>query len=396
MAQARTQLLMDATKGYVVSTYVRQPIVLVKGAGSQVWDSDGKEYIDCFPGFGTAGLGHCHPAVVQAVQMQSERLIHVANNFYNERQGIVAQKLIERSFPGKCFFSNSGAEANEAAIKIARRFGHASGRYEIITMLNSFHGRTVAALTATGQKKYQEGFDPLVPGFRHVAFNDITALSQEISDKTVAVVIELIQGEGGIYIADKAYVQAIRRLCDEKGLLLIIDEVQTGCGRTGQLFCFQHYGVVPDIMTLAKAIGGGLPLGVTIAGRTVCDVLTPGTHASTYGGNPLVCAAALAVLETIEKENLLQQVQDKGALLYSLLAALQKKYSIIKEIRGIGLMLGIELTMPGAEIVRQCLDKGLIVNCTHDTVIRFLPAMTISREQLMQAVEIFETVIKNI
>jgi acetylornithine/N-succinyldiaminopimelate aminotransferase len=285
-------------KDCVLGTYTKLPLVFVKGKGSRLWDIHDKEYLDFFPGWGVGGLGHCHPKVVSAIRDQAPRLIFVANNFYNLPQAKLAQEIIHRSFPGKVFFCNSGAEANEGAIKLARKFG--KGRYEVITFDNSFHGRTLAAITATGQKKYQEGFHPLPEGFKHVPFNDLAAVERAVTDKTAAVMLELIQGEGGIHVAGKDFVQGLRRLCDEKKLLLIVDEVQTGIGRTGKFFCYQHYGITPDAMTLAKALGGGMPIGVMVVKNEFADVLGPGTHASTFGGSPLVCRAALAVLKAVQ------------------------------------------------------------------------------------------------
>lgn len=378
---------------YVMSTYGRIPIVIVKGKGLKVRDLDGNEYLDFFPGWAVTGLGHCHPKVVNAVRNYLKKIIHVSNNYYNVLQGKLAQKIIENSFEGKVFFCNSGAEANEGAIKLARSYGNASGgRYEIITMENSFHGRTLATITATSQPKYQKGFEPLPLGFKYAAFNDIKAVENAITDKTIAIMLEPIQGEGGINVASEGYVKALRTLCDKKDLILIFDEVQTGVGRTGKMFCFEHYGIIPDIMTLAKALGGGLPIGAMVASKKFADVLKPGMHASTFGGSPIACSAALAVFEAIQKEKLLSNTVRMGEYLLEKLSELKKKKSIIKEIRGKGLMVGVELTIPGKEIVEKCLKEGLLINCTHDKVLRIMPGMIVTRKQIDKAIEIIDKV----
>ncbi|MFH1407054.1 MAG: aspartate aminotransferase family protein [Candidatus Omnitrophota bacterium] len=388
-----TQNIIQDYDKYVMNTYTRSPIVLVKGKGSKVWDAEGNEYLDFFPGWGVSGLGHAPVNVIKAVKEQAKKLIHVSNNYYNELAGKLAQKIIEHSFDGKVFFCNSGAEAVEGAIKLARAYGNPA-RYEIITMQNSFHGRTLAAITATAQEKYQKGFEPLVSGFIHVPFNDIEAVRKNLSDKTVAVMLELIQGEGGINVADKDYVADLRKLCDERNILLIFDEVQTGIGRTGEMFCFKHYGVLPDIMTLAKSLGGGVPIGAMVANRKIADTLKPGMHASTFGGGPLVCAAALATFETIEEKKLLSNVAGLGEYLFKKLSKLKKKYPIIKEIRGKGLMIGIELTKPGKPVVEKCIEKRLLINCTHEAVLRLLPALSATRKESKKALAILEEVLR--
>ena len=378
---------------YVMSTYGRIPVVIVKGKGLKVWDLDGNEYLDFFPGWAVTGLGHCHPKVVNAIRNYLKKIIHVSNNYYNMLQGKLAQKIIENTFEGKVFFCNSGAEANEGAIKLARSYGNASGgRYEIITMENSFHGRTLATITATAQPKYQKGFEPLPLGFKYVAFNDIKAVENAITDKTIAIMLEPIQGEGGINVASEGYIKALRDLCDKKDLVLIFDEVQTGVGRTGKMFCFEHYGIIPDIMTLAKALGGGLPMGAMVASKKFADVLKPGMHASTFGGSPIACSAALAVFEAIQKENLLSNAVRMGEYLLEKLNELKKKKSIIKEIRGKGLMVGVELTIPGKEIVEKCFKEGLLINCTHDKVLRIMPGMIVTKKQIDKAIEIIDKV----
>ena len=378
---------------YVMSTYGRTPVVIVKGKGLKVWDLDGNEYLDFFPGWAVSGLGHCHPKIVNAVRNYLKKIIHVPNNYYNMLQGKLAQKIIENSFEGKVFFCNSGAEANEGAIKLARSYGNnRGGRYEIITMENAFHGRTLATITATGQIKYQKGFEPLPLGFKQVAFNNIGAIESAITDKTIAVMIEPIQGEGGINVADESYIKSLRALCDKKDLILIFDEVQTGIGRTGKIFGFEHYGITPDVMTLAKSLGGGLPIGAMVASKKFADVLKPGMHASTFGGSPIVCSAALAVFEAIQKEKLISNTVKMGEYLVEKLNELKKKKPVIKEIRGKGLMIGVELTIPGKEIVEKCFKAGLLINCTHDKVLRIMPGMIVTKKQIDKAIDILDKV----
>ncbi len=379
---------------YVLATYSRSPLCLVKGKGSKVWDLEGKEYLDFFPGWAVSGLGHCHPDVVNAIKNQARKLLHIPNNYYGLKQAQLAQKIASRSFDGRVFFCNSGAEAMESAIKFARKFGSGSGRYEMITMDRSFHGRTLATLTATGQEKFHKGFEPLPEGFKQVPFNDFEALKQAVGPKTIAIAFELIQGEGGIRVADQAYVRKVRSLCDEKKMLLVFDEVQTGMGRTGKWFAFQHYGVEPDLMALAKSLGNGVPIGALVVNRKIKEeVLTPGMHASTYGGNPLVAAAGLAVFKAIEKGKLLQNAEEMGAYLRSKLSVLKEKYSsMIQEIRGIGLMLGLELSGPGVQMVTAAREKGLLINCTQERVLRIMPAMTVTKRQIDRGIRILDQV----
>jgi acetylornithine/N-succinyldiaminopimelate aminotransferase len=388
----KLQQIFDSYKKYIMPTYTKIPLVFVKGKGSRLWDINNRVYLDFFPGWGVGNLGHCHPKVVAAVRDQVSRLIFIPNNYYHILQAKLAKELIYWSYPAKVFFCNSGAEANEAAIKFSRKFGQ--GRYEIISFQNSFHGRTLAALAATGQKKYQSGFEPLPEGFKIVKFNDIQALRDAITEKTVAIMLELIQGEGGINVADKDFVLELRKICDEKKLLLIIDEVQTGMGRTGKLFCYQHYGIIPDIMTLAKALGGGLPIGVMTVKKEIADILGPGMHASTFGGSPLVCKAALAVLKAIQKERLLSNTEKMGDYLFARLNELKNKYSLIRDVRGLGLMAGMELDIEGKAIVEKCIDNGLLINCTHDRVLRLLPALNVTKKEIDKAVGILDNVLK--
>lgn len=384
-----TQEVIKLYGDYIMPTYTQSPIVLVKGEGSRVWDSEGKEYLDFFPGWAVSGLGHCHPKVVAAIRVQADEIIHVPNNYRSIQQALLAKKIVDNSFPGKVFFANSGAEANEAAIKCCRAFGNPN-RYEIISMENSFHGRTMATVTMTGQKRYREGFGPMPEGFVSVPFNDFDALKNAVNGKTVGVIIELIQGEGGINVVDKDYLKKVRAFCNEKDILLIFDEVQTGMGRTGRLFAFQHFGVIPDLMTLAKTLGGGIPVGALVAGRRIADTLQPGKHASTFGGSPLVCAATLAVFSAIEEERLLDNVRRMGEYLSNRLKRMQKEYSVIKEVRGTGLMLGVELKVPGKPVVETCTEKGLFINCTHENVLRLMPALTVTEKQIDRALEILE------
>ncbi|MCX5703494.1 MAG: aspartate aminotransferase family protein [Candidatus Omnitrophica bacterium] len=383
--------IFQSYKDNVMPTYTKVPLIFVKGKGSRLWDIHNRVYLDFFPGWGVGNLGHCHPKVMNAVRDQIAKLIFIPNNYYHIPQAKLASQIVYWTYPAKVFFCNSGAEANEAAIKFSRKFG--KGRYEIISFLDSFHGRTLAALAATGQKKYQEGFQPLPEGFKTVKFNDIDAVRNAITDKTVAVMLELIQGEGGINVASQDFVASLRKICDEKNLLLIIDEVQTGLGRTAKLFCYQRYGVKPDIMTLAKALGGGLPIGVMVVKKEIADTLQPGMHASTFGGSPVVCKAALAVLEAIQKEKLLTNAQRMGEYLFFKLNALKDNHPLIKEVRGMGLMLGVELTTEGKQIVQECIEKGLLINCTHDKVLRLMPALNITKKEIDKAMGILDEVL---
>jgi acetylornithine/N-succinyldiaminopimelate aminotransferase len=387
----KKQEIFDSYNEYVVPSYNKMPLVFVKGKGSYIWDIDSKKYLDFFPGWGVGNLGHCHPAVMNAVRDQISKLIFIPNNYYNLPQAKLAKELnFWTKEPFKAFFCNSGAEANEAAIKLSRKFGE--GRYEIITFENSFHGRTIGALSATGQKKYQQGFAPLLEGFKTVKFNDLAAVKSALTDKTVGIMLELIQGEGGINIADKGFVLSLRKLCDERKMLLIIDEVQTGMGRTGKMFAWQNYGIVPDIFTLAKALGGGLPIGAMLAKKEISDNLSPGTHASTFGGGPVICKAALAVLSALQKEKLLSNSASMGEYLILKLKGLQKKYQVIKDVRGMGLMCGVELSKEGKPVVEESIKNGLLVNCTHDYVIRIMPALNTTKKEIDKAAGILEKV----
>ena len=389
----KLQEVFESYKENIMPTYTKVPLVFVKGKGSKLYDIHNKQYLDFFPGWGVCNLGHCHSKVMSAVRDQVAKLIFIPNNYYHIPQAKLAKELIYWTYPGKVFFCNSGAEANEAAIKLTRKFGE--GRYEIITFENSFHGRTLAALSATGQKKYQSGFEPLVEGFKTVKFNDLEAVKNAISGKTAAIMLELIQGEGGINVADKDFVLALRDICDEKKLLLIVDEVQTGIGRTGKLFAYQNYGITPDIITLAKALGGGLPIGCMIVRKEIADTLTAGMHASTFGGGPVVAKTALAVLRAVHKEKMLHNAKKMGEYLLLLLCALKDRYEIIKDVRGQGLMLGVELNIPGKGIVDKCIEKGLLINCTHDKVLRLMPALNITKKEIDRAIKILDEALKD-
>jgi len=387
-----TQETIELYKKYVIANYGRLPRVIVRGQGCYMHDANGNKILDMFPGWAVSGIGHCHPKVVEALRKQVGQLLHIDNTFYSEQQGILSKLLSERAFGGKCFFCNSGAEANEAALKLAR-LATAEGKYKFITAQGSFHGRTFATVTATAQPKYHEGFLPLLPGFIYVPFNDVKALQEAFTDEVCSVMIEPIQGEGGINVATKHYIEAIRELCDENGAMMILDEVQTGIGRTGKWFGYQHFDVEPDIMTMAKALGGGVAIGAMMAKEEVAAKLVPGKHASTFGGNCLACAAGIAVIEAIEEDNLLENAVKMGEYAKSKLIELKQKHPIIDSVRGIGLMIGVQLTGPGGEIVDKCLAKGLRINCTNNTVLRFMPAMIVTKEQIDEAISILNSVL---
>jgi predicted acetylornithine/succinylornithine family transaminase len=385
--------MIDLYSRYVIGNYTRYPVCLVRGEGSWVWDAEDKRYLDFFPGWGCDLIGHCPPHVVQAVQDQAARLIHVPNTWYTEAQGLLAQALSERSgFDGRCFFCNSGTEAIEAAIKVARLNGK-PGRYKIIATINSFHGRTFGALSATGQPKYHQGLDPLLAGFSHVPFGDLDAAGRAIDEETCAILVEPIQGEGGINIAPDGYLEGLRELADRHKLLLMFDEVQSGMGRTGKWFAHQHWGVRPDVVTLAKALAGGVACGGLLARPDVAEKLRPGTHAATFGGNPLACRAALATIETIEQDGLLERATSIGERFRRHFEELRKRSPLIQQIRIKGAMIGVELSVDGAPIVEQCLRRQLLINCTHGCVLRLLPALTLTDEQLDQGCAVLAEVL---
>jgi acetylornithine/N-succinyldiaminopimelate aminotransferase len=384
---------------YMFSNYNRAPIAVVKGKGSYVWDANGKKYLDLLPGLGVNGLGHCPPRVVAAVQKQAAELIHIHNNYMWEQQASLGKALVERApqmGDARAFFCNSGTEASEAAIKLARLWGKQhGGKWKIISVENGFHGRTYGALSATGQPSLQKNCEPLLPGFSYVPLNDIAALTKAFDKDTVGFMIEPVQGEGGIFLADQKYLQAARDLCDKHGALLMYDEVQCGMGRTGDYFAWQSLKApAPDIMWLAKALGGGFPIGAMVAKASVAQNMVPGTHGTTFGGNPLACAAGLAVIETIEQEKLIEHVREISAYLAGRLDALKAKCpGKINTIRQLGLMVGIDLVVPGKAAYTRCLELGLMINVTHDTTLRLLPAMNVSKSELDEGLEIISKVI---
>ena len=378
------ELRLNADR-YLMNTYQRQPISIVRGRGSKVYDLEGREYIDFVAGIAVNVLGHGHPDLVLAIQKQAQHLLHTSNLYYTEPQVQLAQTLAEHSFAQKVFFCNSGAEANEAAIKLARKYSHdkyGADRYEIITMTSSFHGRTLATLTATGQEKVQKGFAPLMPGFSYVPFNDLSAVERAITPETAAIMLEPIQAEGGVHVAERSYLQALRELCRERDILLIFDEVQTGMGRTGTLFCYEQFGMQPDIMTLAKGLGGGIPIGACLATDSVARAFGPGTHASTFGGNPLACASALAVLRVLLDGKILDQGRRMGDYLAKGLATLKERHRCINEVRGMGLLQGVEVDFDGKTVVADCLARGLLINCVGDRVLRVVPALIITEREI--------------
>lgn len=388
-----SQTVIDMDAKYMMHFVGRQPVVFVRGEGMKVWDADGKEYLDFLAGIAVNGLGYSHPKLTAAISEQAGTLMHVSNLFYVPQQPLLAKRLAELSGLDKAFFCNSGAEANEAAIKLARKWAYENlgeDKYEIITFEGSFHGRTYAAVTATAQPKYHKGFEPMVPGFKYVPYNNIAALEAAIGEHTCAIMLEPVQGESGVKPASKEFLTAVRRICDQKGLVLIMDEVQTGLGRTGKWFGFQHYGVKPDIMSLAKTLGGGFPIGACLATERVGSAFVPGNHSSTFGGNPLACAAALATLGIIEEEKLVENSEEVGAYFRQSLEQLKSERDDIIEVRGLGLMIGVELDRDDAAAVNAaCLSKGLLANSIGQKVMRFVPPLIATRADVDAAVEIF-------
>ena len=379
------QELIKLTNKYVAKNYGRYPIGLVRGKGTVVWDASGKKYIDFVAGLAVDNLGHCPPTVVNAIRKQAGKLLHVSNLYHIEPQSQLAAELTRLTFANKFFFCNSGTEANEAAIKLARRWFYDNGqpkRFEIITMNDSFHGRTMASLSATAQKKIHTGFKPLLPGFKYVPFNDIAAFKKAITKKTCAVLIEPIQGEGGVNLARDSYLKTLRKICNEEGILLIFDEIQTGFGRTGRLFAYERYKIKPDIITLAKALGGGVAIGAMGSTNKIIESFSPGTHGATFGGNPLACAASLASLKTLTKKGFLQKASSQGDYFLKQLYCLKEKFPIIREVRGVGLMLAVELDQPGANVVTDCMNEGILINCIQQSTIRFLPPLIITRKEI--------------
>jgi len=374
-----TKEIMDMDSEYVMHTYGRQPLAIVKGKGSVVWDADGKSYIDCVAGIAVNNIGHANPKVAEAICNQAKKLIHTSNLYYTEEQVTLAKLLAQVSPHQKAFFCNSGAEANEGAIKLARKH---TGKGEIITMKNSFHGRTITTITATGQYKYQKGFGPLTPGFKHVTYDDVDAVAKAISNKTAAVLVEPIQGEGGVIVPSEDYLKNLKELCHDNNILLIFDEVQTGFGRTGEMFASQSFGVTPDITTLAKAIAGGFPMGAVMASNDVAGTFEPGDHAATFGGSPLACVAAKASINFILDENLLEKSRETGAYFKKKLNLIKENYSIVEDVRGMGLMIGMELGSECGNLVDILRENGVIVNCAAGNVLRFVPPLMISKTQI--------------
>jgi len=380
-----TSALMQEADRVMAGTYLRFPVVLTKGSGCRVWDEDGKCYIDFIAGIAVCNLGHAHPRLADAVARQAKTLWHVSNLYYTGPQVELARWLVDNSFADRVFFANSGAEANEAAIKLARRFFSDRGereRFRIITMEQSFHGRTMATLSATGQPKVRKGFDPVLQGFDQVRFDDIEAVRRQINDATCAVMVEPIQGEGGVRCPAPGYLGALRRLCDDAGILLIFDEIQTGMGRTGRLFAYEHFDAAPDIMTLAKALGNGLPIGAMLARESVSAAFGPGSHASTFGGTPLVTSAALETCRILEEEGIVAAAAETGRYFQKKLSWLQQRHDSIQEVLGMGLLLGIRLDRGGGPLVSACLEKGFLINCIQDRILRFAPPLVIGSDEI--------------
>ncbi|MBI1821498.1 MAG: aspartate aminotransferase family protein [Nitrospirae bacterium] len=392
--------LIRLSNQYIMGTYNRSPLVIKKGRGNKVYDPEGKEYLDFISGIAVNSLGHCFPPITVALQKQAQRLIHASNLYYSEPQIFLAKKLVEMTFEGKVFFCNSGTEANEAALKLVRKYFKAEGktdRYEFITMNGSFHGRTYGGLSASGQEKLHHGYEPLLPGFVYVNYDDLDAVEKAISAKTAAILVEPIQGERGIIVPSSRYLRGLRELADRHGLLLIFDEIQTGLGRTGSLFAYEYSGITPDILTLAKGLGGGVPIGAMIAKNPINKVFSHGSHGSTFGGNPLACSAGLVVVETLTADHfILENCRRLGAFILEKLMKLQSRYSFIKEVRGKGLLIGMELLIEGRPIVLSCLDAGLLINCTAERILRFAPPLNSTEENAEEFIEILESVFEKI
>jgi acetylornithine aminotransferase len=387
---------IDLADRYMFQTYSRFPITLVRGKGCRVWDEGGKEYLDFVGGIAVCALGHSAPLVSRALEEQSEILVHVSNLYYTRPQTELAQILVENSFADRVFFCNSGAEANEAAIKLARRYANEKSghqRHAMISMNNSFHGRTMATLSATGQAKIQDGYDPLLEGFKFVPFNDLKALDKALDELVCAVIIEPIQGEGGVVLPDPDYLKGVKKLCEERNAILIFDEVQVGLGRTGRLFAHEHFGITPDIMTLAKALGNGLPIGAMLAKEKLARVFGPGSHASTFGGTPLVTTVSKAVLKSLLEDGWIDNCRVMGNYFKEKLEKLAQKYSFVKEVRGLGLILGMEIDRPGAPIVTACMKEGVLINCAREKVLRFIPPLIVGEEEIDLLVEVLDRVL---
>ena len=389
-----TKTLLEWSAKYHTPNYgARAPLCLIRGDGIRVWDTEGRAYLDFGAGIAVTSLGHCHPRVTGAIQEAAATLLHVSNLYHSAPQIHLAKLLCEHSFADRVFFGNSGAEANEAAIKMARKYGKergASDRFEIIATRNSFHGRTLATVTATGQEKYQHGFEPLMPGFKHVPYNDLRAMERAVDNRTAAILVEPIQGEGGVYVPDDDYLPGLRKLCDESGALLILDEIQTGVGRTGRLWCYEYAGVEPDIMTLAKALANGVPIGATLAREHIARTLGPGSHGSTFGGTPFVASVALATLTTVLDEKIPDRAARMGKRLTDGLRTLAGKHSTIREVRGRGLLIGIELARPAAPVVDACRDAGLLVLTAGEQVLRLAPPLIVDERDCDRALGIVD------
>jgi acetylornithine aminotransferase/acetylornithine/N-succinyldiaminopimelate aminotransferase len=391
-----TRSLLEWSAKYQANTYGRAPICLVRGDGVRVWDSDGREYLDFTSGLAVVALGHCHPRVTGAVREAAATLLHVSNLFHTAPQIHLAKLLCEHSFADRVFFGNSGAEANEAALKLARKYARerfSSDRYEVIATRNSFHGRTLATVTATGQEKYHHGFEPLMPGFKHVPYADLRAMERAIDNRTAAILVEPIQGEGGVNVPGDDYLPGLRKLCDESGALLILDEVQTGMGRTGRLWAYEHAGIEPDIMTLAKALANGIPIGAMLARESVAEAFTPGTHASTFGGTPFVTSVALTVLTTLLEERLPERAARMGRWLTEALRGVQARHAFIKDVRGRGLLIGIEMSRSVAPLVAACREAGLLVLSAGDQVLRLAPPLIVGEAECERAIATLDRVL---
>jgi len=390
------QEIIALNERYLFPVYTRAPIAIVRGQGCRVWDADGNEYLDFFASTVVAALGHTHPNVTRAIIEQAGKILHVSNLHHSEPQALLAELLCTHSFADRVFLCNSGAEANEAAIKLARKYGaeHGDGRFEIITAWGSFHGRTIATITATGQEKVRRGFQPLPEGFRYCAYNDVDALDAALSPRTIAVMLEPLQGEGGVIAPPPEYLRGVRELCDRHDLLLILDEVQTGMGRLGTLFAYEQSGIAPDIMTLAKGLGTGVPIGAMLATERVATSFNAGAHASTFGGNPLTCAVGVAVMRTLLQEGVLANCQTQGEYLRARLQDLRATCPRVRDVRGRGLLVGAELDGPGAPVVDACRAAGLLINCTVEKVLRFSPPLIVSRDEIDRAVDIITRILR--
>jgi len=391
-----TTEIMQRADQVMAATYKRFPVAFEKGSGCKLWDTYGRVYTDFVAGIAVCNLGHAHPRIHEAVALQAGRLLHVSNLYYTLPQVELAAWLVENSFADRVFFGNSGAEANEAAIKLARRYfkeRDEADRFRIITMERSFHGRTLGTLSATGQEKVRKGFDPVLEGFDFVPFNDVEALRSTIGSATCAVMLEPVQGEGGVRCPDENYLKAVRQICDDTGILLIFDEIQTGMGRTGHLFAYQHFGVEPDIMTLAKALANGLPIGAMLAREHIAAAFGPGSHASTFGGTPIVTAAALEVCKILIEDKIIEAGHKTGDYFKDRLVELKDQHAIIEDVRGLGLLLGMKLKIDGGPVVTKCMEKGILINCIQDKILRFIPPLVISEDEIDELIECLDTIL---